>query len=100
MRFKAFFIIVFLAAATLFLSCRSRMTNAQKREYKMEKQMKKENAELVDAYLEHHYNIQPVETQQMMKNSKKRARKINKRQKDSFVNRTFKRRRSKSCDGN
>ena len=66
----------------------------------MEKQLKKENEKLVDAYLEHHYNIQPVETQKMMKNSKKRAKKINKRRKDSFVDRTFKRKRSKSCNGN
>ena len=66
----------------------------------MEKEMKKENEKMVEAYHEHHFNIQPVETQKMMKNSKKRAKKINKRRQKSFVNRTFKRKRSKSCDGN
>jgi uncharacterized protein YcaQ len=76
------------------------MSPSQKRAYKMEKQMKKENKKMVDAYYEHHYNIQPVETQKMMKNSKKQAKKINKHRKDSFVGRTFKHKRTKSCDGN
>jgi uncharacterized protein YcaQ len=76
------------------------MTRAERTAVKMEKQMKKENQKMVDEYLEHHYNIQPNETQVMMKNSKKRAKQINKRRGNSWVNRTFKRKRSKSCDGN
>jgi len=62
--------------------------------------MKKENEKQVDAYLKHHYAIQPESTQQMMKKSKKRARKINKRQKESFVDRVFGRKRSNGCNGN
>ncbi|MCK4568790.1 MAG: hypothetical protein KAT76_00785 [Bacteroidales bacterium] len=100
MRNKTIFIILLLSAASIFLSCRSQMTRAQRTAYKTEKRMKKENEKLVNDYLEHHYNIQPDETQMMIKNSRKRAKMINKGRKNSFVNRTFKRKRSKSCYGN
>ncbi len=62
--------------------------------------MKKENEQAVEDYLKHHYDIQPLATQKMMKSSKKRAKKINKRQKNSFVDRVFRRKRSKGCNGN
>ena len=72
MKIKLFFFLVFIMTVSVMMSCRSRMSPAQKKAYKMEKQMKKENEKMVAEYLEHHYNIQPVETQQMMKSSKKR----------------------------
>ncbi|MCK5080183.1 MAG: hypothetical protein KAR09_09570 [Bacteroidales bacterium] len=100
MRNKAIFVIIILSAASMFLSCRSDMTRAQRSAYKAEKRMKKENEKLVNDYHKHHYNIQPLETQAMIKNSKKRAKKLNKRRKKSFVERNFKRKRSKSCYGN
>ena len=100
MKWKTFFILAMLISATMTLSCRSRMTPAQKRAYKMEKQMKKENEKMVEAYLEHHYNIQPGETQKMKKKSSKRAKKINKKKRESWLKRTFSRKRSKSCYGN
>lgn len=100
MRNKAIFIIILLSAASMFISCRSDMTRAQRSAYKAEKRMKKENEKLVNDYHKHHYNIQPLETQAMIKNSKKRAKKLNKRRKKSFVERNFKRKRSKSCYGN
>jgi len=100
MRNKIIFIIILLSAASFFFSCRTEMTRAQRAAYKTEKRMKKENEKLVNDFHEHHYNIQPLETQAMIKNSKKRAKKINKRRKRSFIDRTFKRRRSKSCYGN
>lgn len=76
------------------------MSQAERQAYKAEKQMKKENEQMVADYLKHHYNIQPVETQQLMKKSKKRAKKINKKRRDSWVKRTFSRKRSKSCYDN
>lgn len=66
----------------------------------MEKQMRKENKKQVDAYLQHHYEIQPESTKKMMKESKKRARKINNKRKESFFSRLFSRNRSAGCDGN
>jgi uncharacterized protein YcaQ len=99
MKFKVYFILALVISASLMLSCRSRMTQGQKRAYKMEKQMKKENEKMVAEYHEHHYNIQPVETQKMMKKSKKRAKKVNKKRGDSWFKRTFSRKR-KSCNGN
>jgi len=76
------------------------MSSAQKQAYKMEKQMKKENEKMVKEYLDHHYSIQHVETQKMIKKSRKRGKRTNLNRKDSWVNRTFKRKRSKSCNGN
>jgi len=93
-------IFVFLTISFAGSSCRTRMTPAQKQAYKMEKQMKKENEKMVKEYLKHHYEIQHVETQKMIKKSRKRAKRTNLNKKDSWVNRTFKRKRSKSCDGN
>jgi hypothetical protein len=100
MKFRVIFFIFLFAAAAAMLSCRTRMSPAQKQAYKMEKQMKKENQKMVDEYLQHHYDIQHVNTQKMMKKSRKRGKKTNVNRKDSWVNRTFKRKRSKSCDGN
>ena len=93
-------IILFLAISTAGSSCRTRMTPAQKQAYKMERRMKKENEKMVKEYLKHHYEIQHVETQKMMKKSRKRAKRTNLNKTDSWVKRTFKRKRSKSCDGN
>ena len=70
MRNKIIFIIILLLAGSIFLSCRSDMTRAQRTAYKMEKRMKKENEKLVTDFHKHHYNIQPLETQAMIKNSK------------------------------
>ena len=100
MKVKVFFIFLLIVSGSYLLSCRSRMTQAERKAYKMEKQMKKENEKMVENYLKHHKNIQPVETQHMMKNSKKRAKKINKKRQDSWFKRTFSRKRSKSCNGN
>jgi hypothetical protein len=100
MKFKLLFFIGILLTASVLLSCRTRMTRAERTAYKMEKQMKKENKKMVDEYKEHHFNIQPNETQAMMKNSKKRAKQNNRRRGTSWVDRTFKRKKSKSCDGN
>lgn len=93
-------IMIFLTSVVAGSSCRTRMTPAQKRAYRMEKQMKKENEEMVKEYLKHHYEIQHVETQKMIKKSRKRAKRTNLSKQGSWVNRTFKRKRSKSCDGN
>jgi hypothetical protein len=93
-------IIFLIILGTIGSSCRTRMTPAQRQAYKMEKQMKKENEKMVKEYHKHHYEIQHVETQKMMKKSRKRAKRTNLKQRDSWVNRTFKRKRSKSCDGN
>ncbi|RLD82928.1 MAG: hypothetical protein DRJ15_00055 [Bacteroidetes bacterium] len=100
MKFRVIFFIFLLAGATAMLSCRTRISPAQKQAYKMEKQMKKDNQKMVDEYLQHHYDIQHVNTQKMMKKSRKQGKKTNVNRKDSWVNRTFKRKRSKSCDGN
>ncbi len=101
MKIRLFFIISIILAGSVLVCCRStRMTPKQRQAYKMEKQVKKENEKLVNDYLEHHYNRQPDKTQKMMKASKKRSKGVNNRRKDSWVNRTFKRKRSKSCNGN
>jgi len=100
MKFRIVFIIFLIAGAGTVLSCRSRMGRAQKQAYKMEKQVQKENKKMVEEYHKHQYDIQHANTQKMMKRSKKRAKKTNYRRKDSWLNRTFKRKRSKSCDGN
>lgn len=101
MKIRFIFILSILLSTSVLVSCSAtRLTPGQRQEAKMEKQVKKENEKLVNDYLEHHYNIQPNETQKMMKASKKRSKGINSKRKDSWVNRTFKRKRSKSCDGN
>lgn len=101
MKNRSIFILSFLLMGSMLVSCSStRPTSAQRKAEKMEKQTKKENEKLVNDYLKHHYNIQPNETQKMMKSSKKKSKGINSRRKDSWVNRTFNRKRSKNCDGN
>ncbi len=100
MKTKGVIIIILIVSASAVMSCRARMTPSERRAYRMEKQMKKENEKIVEDYLEHHYNIQPDETQAMMKNSKKRAKKINGRRQESFFVRIFGKNRSKGCEGN
>jgi len=100
MKTKGIVIIILIVSVSMVMSCRSRMTPSERRAYRMEKQMKKENEKLVRQYHEHHYNIQPDETQAMMKNSKKRAKKINRQRQKSFVERIFGKNKSKGCDGN
>jgi len=74
MKVKTVFIISILSVGLISASCSSsRMTRQQRQAVKMEKQMKKENEKQVDAYLKHHYAIQPESTQQMMKKIKKKS---------------------------
>lgn len=100
MKNKTIFIVLLLVASSLFLSCRSRMTTSQRKAYKMEKRMKKENKKQVEAFYEHHYAIQTDRTRKMMKSSKKRAKSINSYRKRSWFSRLFKSKGSKDCDGN
>lgn len=101
MKIRTLFFLSLLFSASVLISCSAtRLTPDQRRQAKIEKQTKKENEKLVNDYLEHHYNIQPDETQKMMKASKKRSKGINNKKKDSWVNRTFNRKRSKNCNGN
>ncbi len=100
MNSKGIMIIILIVSASTVMSCRARMTPSERRAYRMEKQMKKENEKLVEDYLRHHYNIQPDETQAMMKNSRKRAKKVNRMRHKSFIDRIFGNNRSKGCDGN
>lgn len=99
MKLKTVFILTVLLSGLFVSSCSSsRMTRQQRQAMRMEKQMKKENKKQVDAYLKHHYAIQPESTQKMMKNSKKRAKQMNKKHRESFVQRVFG--RKSSCSGN
>jgi hypothetical protein len=101
MKFKSIFFIFILAIATLFAtSCSNRLTPQQKYFARQEKKMKKENEKIVADFHKHHYNIQPDRTQNMMDKSKKRSKNMNKKKSGSWVDRTFKRKRSKSCNGN
>lgn len=100
MKFKNFFILLVLMCIAVIMSCRSRESRAVRQAYKYEKHKLKENEKMIAEYHEHHFKIQPLETQSMIKTSKKRANQINKRRSESWVSRTFKRKRSKNCNGN
>lgn len=101
MKVRTLLMILFLASLVLGSSCRtSRGTRAQRQADKMEAQASKDSDKVVEEYQQHHFDIQARETQKMMKESKKRNRKLNRRKQGSFVDRMFKRKRPKSCYGN
>lgn len=101
MKRKSTFIILILCGMMLMFSCRSgRVTKQQRYAEKSQLELEKENEAMVEAYKEHHFEIQADETQKMIKKSKKRAKKLNRKKGDSFFERIFKRNRSKGCEGN
>lgn len=101
MKVRTLLLVLFLAGIMLGSGCRaSRGTRAQRQADKMEAQASKDSDKLVEEYQQHHFDIQAKETQKMMKESKKKNRKLNRRKQGSFVDRMFKRKRPKSCYGN
>ena len=102
MKIKNIFIILILATSILSSSCRSsRGTKAQRQAYQSEDQLKEDQEQAVEAYKEYHYDLQADQTKEMIKRSKKRNRQLKKnKNRESFVDRMFKRNRSKGCNGN
>ncbi|NQT77999.1 MAG: hypothetical protein HQ565_09815 [Bacteroidetes bacterium] len=100
MKLKILSIIVLIVTATTTSSCRSsKLTKEQRAAEKLEKQMIIANEKAVKAYKAHHLSIQPDETQKMIKASKKHARKLNRKRKQSFIDRVFRRKKAKNCSG-
>ena len=82
-------------------SCRSGgMTRKQRYAENSQVEMEKENQKMVEEYRQHHYNVQADETQKMMKKSKKRAKKLNRKKQGNFFDRLFKSNRSRDCGVN
>ena len=80
-------------------SCRSSRASRQQRyAEKTQVEMQKENEKMVEEYREYHYNRQADETQDMMKKSKKRAKKVNRKKQGSFWDRMFNKKRP-GCGG-
>lgn len=101
MKYK--FIVIILIMGGLFVSssCRSGgMTKKQRYAEKSEVELQKENEKMAEEYRQHHYDIQAEETQKMIKKSKKRAKKLNRKKQGNFFDRLFKSKRSRDCGGN
>lgn len=81
-------------------SCSSgRASRQQRYAEKAQVELEKENEKRAEAYHEYHFNRQADETQEMIKKSKKRAKKLNRKKQTSFFDRIFKR-KSPGCGSN
>jgi hypothetical protein len=101
MRIKTILIVLLLVSGILFSSCRSRRgTKAQRQAYDSEEQLKTDNDEMVAEYKEHHYDLQADQTKEMIKQSKKRNKQLQRSKKESWFDRVFRPKRSKNCNGN
>ena len=100
MKFRPTIIILLLLSAVMISSCRSRGGNSQKQAYEAQDQLKKDQDEAIAEYRQHHYDIQANKTQEMMKESKKRNKKLKNRGREPFFKRIFGGNRAKGCNGN
>ena len=102
MKIKTILILLILATGILSSSCRSsRGTKGQRQAYQAEDQLKEDQDKAIAAYKEHHYDIQADQTREMINKSRKRNKQLKKsKNRESFVDRMFKRKRPKSCNGN
>jgi hypothetical protein len=101
MKYKFTIIILLMSGLLVVSSCRSGgLTKKQRYAEKSEVQLQKENEKMTAEYRQHHYDIQAEETQKMIKKSKKRAKKINRKKQGNFFDRLFRSNRSRDCGGN
>ena len=90
MKIRTTFIIIFLLSAVLLSSCRSRRDTKQQRQaYNTEDQMEKDSEQASEDFREYHYDLQADKTQEMMKASKKRNKKLKKSKREPFFKRLF-----------
>lgn len=94
-RWITFFALILLLGV-LSSSCRS--SKQQRYAEKTQVEIEQENKKMVEEYHEYHYNRQADETQKMMKESKKRAKKVNRKKQESFWDRLFNKKRP-GCGG-
>jgi hypothetical protein len=101
MKCRLFIIIVLVCIFAFGMnSCRSsRMSPAQRKSVRIEKQMKKDSQLQRDALKTKHYEIQSESTRSMMKKSKKRAKSLNRQRGQGFFERLFGGKKKKSCLG-
>lgn len=97
MKHRITIIALILMIGIASTSCRS--SRQQRYAEKTQVEMEKESEKMVEEYREYHYNRQADETQEMMKKSKKRAKKVNRKKQGSFWDRLFNKKRP-GCGGN
>ncbi len=100
MKCRLFILVLVIIFALGMHSCRSsRMSAAQRKSVKIEKQMKKDSQLQQQTLKKKHYDIQSESTRAMMKKSKKKAKSLNHQRGQGFFERLFGGKKKKSCLG-